>query len=138
MGNEYGHARLTGAVFIDLSKAFDTVDHSKLLSKLCVYGITDTELLWFTNYLADRRQLVQYRNVSSDYSVISSEVPQGSILGPLLFVIFVNDLPSIVSRCSVLMYADDQGRQNWRGRRGGRPPCLLLGGAMGTEVPFGF
>ena len=47
------HARLTGAVFIDLSKAFDTVDHSKWLSKLCVYGITDTELLWFTNYLAD-------------------------------------------------------------------------------------
>ena len=61
---------------------------------VCIYGITETERLWFTNYNADRRQLVQYRNVSSDYSVISSGAPQGSILG-------------IVSRCSVLMYADD-------------------------------
>ena len=89
------HARLTGAVLIDLSKAFNTVDHSKLLSKPCVYmAITETERLWFTNYNADRRQLVQYRNVSSDYSVILSGAPQGSILG-------------IVSRCIVLMYADD-------------------------------
>jgi hypothetical protein len=76
------HGRLTGAVFVDFSKAFDTIDHRKLLSKLEALGINGTELNWFTNYLSDRRQSVHYQNALSDSSVITSGVPKGSILGP--------------------------------------------------------
>lgn len=97
---------MTGAVFLYLSKAFDTVVHSKLLSKLRVYGIAEIELHCFTNYLAERRQLVQYRNVSSDYRVISSGVPQVSILVPLFFVIFFNDLPMRPTPCCFLIQGD--------------------------------
>lgn len=98
---------LTGAVFIDLSKAFDTVDHTLLLQKLRYYGIENLELEWFKDYLTNRKQVVGYQNVMSDFQSITSGVPQGSILGPLLFILLVNDLPSTVARCTLLMYADD-------------------------------
>ena len=99
--------RLTGAVFVDFSKGFDTFDHEKLLSKLQALGIHGIELKWFTDYLSDHVQSVHYQNVLSDPNPIVSGVPQGSILGPLLFVLFVNEMPSVVSRCNVMMYADD-------------------------------
>ena len=99
--------RLTGAVFVDFRKAFHTLDHEKLLSKLQALGIHGIELNWFTDYLSDRVQSVHYKNVSSDPIPIVSGVSQGSILGPLLFVLFVNELPSVVSPCNVMMYADD-------------------------------
>ena len=99
--------RLTGAVFVDLSKAFDTLNHEKLLSKLQALGIYGIELNWSTDYLSDRVQSVHYQNGLSDPNPIVSGVPQGSILGPLLFVLFVNVLPSVVSQCNVMMYADD-------------------------------
>ena len=98
---------LTGAVFIDLSKAFDTVDHALLLQKLRRYGIENLELKWFEDYLTNRMQVVDYQNVMSDFQSITSDVPQGSILGPLLFILLVNDLPSTVAHCTLLMYADD-------------------------------
>ena len=98
---------LTGAVFIDLSKAFDTVDHALLLQKLRHYGIENLELKWFEDYLTNRMQVVDYQNAMSDFQSITSGVPQGSILGPLLFILLVNDLPSTVVHCSLLMYADD-------------------------------
>ena len=85
---------LTGNVFIDLKKAFDTVDHSTLLRKLCYYGIQGKSLSWFESYLANRRQQCYVNGVLSNEGHVNCGVPQGSILGPLLFLIYVNDFPN--------------------------------------------
>ena len=99
--------QLTGAVFIDLRKAFDTVDHAVLLDKLSNLGIGNKEHGWFTDYLSNRTQVVEFQGVTSTPEAISVGVPQGSILGPLLFILHINDLPEVVSECNILMYADD-------------------------------
>ena len=98
---------LTGAVFIDFRKAFDTVNHDLLLKKLSYMGVLDKELAWFKDYLHDQTQVLDFQGVSSDPEPIPIAVPQGSILGPLLFILHVNDLPNVLNRCSMLMYADD-------------------------------
>ena len=94
------------AVYMDLSKAFDTINHEILLSKLNKYGVSNIELNWFSNYLANRFQYVSYNNYDSSLKQITTGVPQGSILGPLLFIIYINDLPSI-SDLNIIQYADD-------------------------------
>ena len=98
--------KVTGAIFLDLKKAFDTVNHGLLLNKLKKFGIRGTELNWFKSYLSNRMQSVKVGSSLSNLKSIDIGIPQGSILGPLLFIIFVNDLPDSVI-CKTVMYADD-------------------------------
>ena len=99
--------KIPTSILIDLSKAFDTLDHGISLSKLQYYGITGIELKIFHNYLLERTQYVDYLGISSDTLPIKMGVPQESILGPLLFLIYINDLTSASDMFSILMYADD-------------------------------
>ena len=96
----------TDVIYFDFRKAFDTVPHARLLLKLEEYGISSNLLHWLDGFLSNRRQRVLINNSFSQLSPVSSGVPQGSVLGPLLFTIYVNDLPSCVSS-SLLMFADD-------------------------------
>ena len=94
-------------IFLDYSKAFDTVDHCILFDKLYHYGIRDTALEWFRSYLTCRRQYVTYNGAASSTRFMSCGVPQGSILGPLLFFIYINDLVNVCTQSLPILYADD-------------------------------
>ena len=94
-------------IFIDYRKAFDTVDHSILLQKLYHYGIRGEAYDWFYDYLKNRTQLVSYHNIQSNYADISCGVPQRSILGPLLFLIYINDMAFVSTQLFSVLFADD-------------------------------
>ena len=96
----------TDVVYFDFSKAFDSVPHARLLLKLQAYGINGQLLKWFESFLTGRRQCVKVNSALSSWTQVSSGVPQGSVLGPLLFVLYINELPSLVSS-NLLMFADD-------------------------------
>ena len=107
--NNLDSGLITGAIFLDLKNAFDIISHEILLSKLPFYGIKTTELDWFSSYLCKRQQCVSFQGALSDFENVSSGVPQGSILGPLLFCLSINDMCNLQfeNETKIALYADD-------------------------------
>ena len=99
------NAELANLIFIDLSKAFDTISHDILISKLEHYGLQDLAINWIQNYLSNRKHRTKYKNTLSDNLELKIGVPQGSILGPLLFLIYINDISDNIK--GTFLYADD-------------------------------
>ena len=97
----------TAMIFVDLKKAFDTVSHEILLKKLKKYGVIGSENAWFAPYLCKKMQFFRMNGVSSGLADINCGVPQDSCLGPLLFLIYINDLPFSLQSSQITMYADD-------------------------------
>ena len=97
---------LTGMILIDLQKAFDTINHDIFLSKISCLGFSKSAIAWYKSYLENRTFLVNVENKFSNPGNLTCGVPQGSILGPLIFLLYVNDMSTSVD-CDLLLYADD-------------------------------
>ena len=110
--NAFDQNKFACGVFIDLKKAFDTVDHEILLKKLWHYGIRGIANDWFKSYLTNRMQYVSINNIPSDLLKVNFGVPQGSVLGPLLFLVYINDLHNSIRFSSPFHFADDTGLLN--------------------------
>ena len=95
------------SVYTDLSKAFDSISHIQLIHKLCAYGLYNNVCDWVEQFLSNRLQHVIVNDGMSDWLQCTSNVPLGSILGPILFLIYVNDLPQCILHSQIFLYADD-------------------------------
>ena len=116
------------SIFLDLSKAFDTLHHKVLLTKLHFYGIRDIALNWLRNYLTKRTQYVDCNGVSSSIREIETGVPQGSILSPLLFIIYMNDIHAVSDNLNFILDADDTTLSS--------PMCSFTRGCNGNIEPI--
>ena len=105
--SNFNSSEITQGVFLDFSKAFDTIDHKILLQKLPFYNINNNACQLLKSYLSNRKQFVKIDNVSSPLQDIEMGVPQGSVLGPILFLIFINDLTKIAPMLDFILFADD-------------------------------
>lgn len=94
-------------MFIDLKKAFDTIDHQILISKLYTYGIRGVVLDWLTSYLQQRQQYVEFDGYRSECMNIECGLPQGSILGPKLFILYINEICEVSKKLQYVLFADD-------------------------------
>ena len=92
--------------YMDFMKAFDKVPHIRLLVKMKAYGLSEKICIWVQDFLSDRKQCVQVNGMKSQWHKVTSRIPQGSVLGPVLFVIYINDLPECV-KSDVFLFADD-------------------------------
>ena len=98
--------RAVEIIYMDFQKAFDSVPHRQLLTKVKAHGISDKVLAWITDFLSSRTQTVVVNSAESKEAPVTSGIPQGSVLGPLLFVLYINDLPSVVMN-PIRLFADD-------------------------------
>ena len=98
---------VTGLVFIDFRKAFDVIDHELLLKKLSIYGATISSVAWFKSYLSVRKQFISLGKTTSKQLTVKQGLPQVSILGPVLFLLFVNDMPLHFQKSTMDIYADE-------------------------------
>ena len=105
--NSIDNKKITVGIFIDLKKAFDTINHDLLLRKLNCYGIRGVAHKWLSSYIKNRNQYVSYNNVDSKLMDITCGVPQGSILGPILFILYINDLCNVSNFLKFVLFADD-------------------------------
>ena len=98
---------VTGLAFVDFRKAFDVINHELLLKKLSIYWANDLSLKWFGSYLTERKQYVRINGYCSTSKQLLQGVPQGSIIGHILFLLFVNDMPLSIRDSTLDVYADD-------------------------------